>query len=855
MKKKIHAFTLAEALILLLIAALLAAALVPVITRKHKDVGEHGEWICTINSNGQHVVKTTYRGKVSQFEVASNGGDHCVFSPPANAKNFTIKAVGGGGGGGGGASGVTETVFDSRIADGENQVFAGSIDTDGAYSIIYAGGGGGGGGMACGEASKQFYAKSTFTLNNATLFLNETPSSDRGGYGASINSAAKWDYTNQRYYGKDKLPAPPNCTVVSDAGLISCNIQSPDAVPSPKRHYQYGYVDQPIPNFDYDLLIQNDKKFTDKHNYGKTDYSVKIYDAKGNAKTVKSLYDVKYNYIQVGSISDNNALSKRAFCFAEDWDMSKSVDGDVGLYLSDKSASKPSIKCWNLPGIGGRAADIVTQPQNVELHAGQSIYATVGQGGSGNISGQSDHKVHAYLLAGETALSLQEKKAYLGDDGSAGGDTIIDYGTGRKVIKGAAGGASRQLAKVNFINIPVYECAVEPVVSTSVPNSKGCPSGWHESSSSCTSTPGCKATYGCEYYKDVPVYDEEGNDTGKTEKQCGNYAYKCSVNGYHEEINKYDVTSNCVVAIRPQYFTKMQQINACIYSSDIPEDHEYYHDFTKLDYPFFNKPIKEYIPGVDASDDGETENDIEVVTLQGRTKYTGNPGSGGYGAGELTRNYIKNTGETENFARFEGSKGTDGFVAIYKSDAYGGTGGQAGQYISTMVKKVGKLEITIGTPGKGGTSSQNGMSGKATTIKESSTNENMFVLQGGMGGQGKRLNVVGPHGLVSGGDGASSPVENEANRAKIIPLGGGSGNNASVRGQTAAIGEIWGLPTMSGISLNYKQGSSWGTVFLNLVGRHPLDMTYGAGGGGGGGGENTWGEGGCGTPGAVIIKW
>ena len=80
MKKKIHAFTLAEALILLLIAALLAAALVPVITRKHKDVGEHGEWICTINSNGQHVVKTTYRGKVSQFEVASNGGEHCVFS-------------------------------------------------------------------------------------------------------------------------------------------------------------------------------------------------------------------------------------------------------------------------------------------------------------------------------------------------------------------------------------------------------------------------------------------------------------------------------------------------------------------------------------------------------------------------------------------------------------------------------------------------------------------------------------------------------------------------------------------------------------------------------------------------------
>ena len=170
MKKTKHAFTLAEALILLLIASLLAAALVPVITRKHKEVGEHGEWVCTMDSDGKHVVKSTYRGKITQFETAYNNGEMCVFSPPAAAKDFTVKAVGGGGSGAGGTAGAAETIFNSMT---ENSNFAGVVDTNTSFSVIVGGAGGGGGGMACGEAEEESDTINK-DWNDPQIFLTES---------------------------------------------------------------------------------------------------------------------------------------------------------------------------------------------------------------------------------------------------------------------------------------------------------------------------------------------------------------------------------------------------------------------------------------------------------------------------------------------------------------------------------------------------------------------------------------------------------------------------------------------------------------------------------------------------------
>lgn len=863
MKKKIQAFTLAEALILLLIAALLAAALVPVITRKHKDVGEHGEWVCTMNSDGKHVVKTTYRGKVSEFEVAHNGGEYCIFSPPAAAKNFTIKAVGGGGGGAGGSDGDIETIYDSRMSDGENQVFTGTVDTDGAYSVVYGGGGGAGGGMACGEARDQ-----TDTLNedfnDKSLFENdESTSGYHGGYGHN----GSWNYTNQNY---NPYTAPGHCTKLSDSGNITCDIESPHSVPNPKRHYEFGFVDQPIPDFDYNMLKQNDQKFTDKYNYGKTDKKVTVYDANGNKVTGVSIYDAKYDYkyIQVAGTSDKTQLQNRALCFAEDnWPMSRlnaTADADKGLYLKDKEASKPNIKCWNLPGIGGRSATIVTEPQVVELSAGQSIYASVGQGGKGQVfvadgsnPSKATNKVRAYLLGGAGDLALKDQLAYNGWVGRDGTDTIINFGKESKVAKGATGGAARYLMKVNYINIPVHECRVDQNRYME-DNASYCPSTTTMPSQ--CNNPGCSVTGIVHHAGDCKsghyetTTDAETGETSQTYVCDSRYTqdvYSCYT-GQHE-MYSYDISSDCVVAIRPQYFTNTLNINACIYSSEIPTDHPEYGDFTKLDFPYLNPEVKLYVPGTSPSEDGSVEDDISAVTLKGRTKYEGNAGSGGYGAGEETRNYIQQSGSgSETFARFVGDDGAPGFAAIYRSSAYGGTGGQAGQYISTMVKKLDKLKITVGKPGKGGTASQNGLQGGETVVQETTNNQDMFVLQGGIGGQAKKLNVVNGAGIVPGGDGTASPVENESNRAKIIPLGGGSGINGSLQGQTAAIANIWGkangMPTTS-------FGVVGTSVSLNLVGGHVLDMTYGAGGGGGGGSSSTAGVGGAGTPGAVIIKW
>ena len=93
MKKKKDGFTLAEALVALLIASLLIAAMIPVLTKKHRKVETHGKWECTYN-NGNTVSRTYTNGIPGEWENSS-----CTFSPPAGAENFRVTVVGGGGGG------------------------------------------------------------------------------------------------------------------------------------------------------------------------------------------------------------------------------------------------------------------------------------------------------------------------------------------------------------------------------------------------------------------------------------------------------------------------------------------------------------------------------------------------------------------------------------------------------------------------------------------------------------------------------------------------------------------------------------------------------------------------------------
>ncbi len=893
MKKKTQAFTLAEALILLLIAALLAAALLPVITRKHKDVGEHGEWICTVNNDGKHVVKTTYRGKVSEFEVAHNGGEYCVFSPPAAAKNFTIKAVGGGGGGAGGQKGATKSIYDSRTAtDG---VFTSTVEADGNYNVIMAGAGGGGGGMACGEAKYQVTAEAgNLNLEQDSVFEQQSKK-HHGMYGQGNDWS--WNESTQKH---DKNSPVSWCPKTSAIGYdVDCrsseNSKSED--PNHPKYYQYGYVDHMLPGFKYNLLFQNDQKYTDnpEYGYGKNNPNTRYTNERGEWAGNISVYDFKYKYLSYDDIGlQEKELKDRVMCFAEkNWPLSKEVNGDKGLYLSDRTSSRPSIKCWNLPGKGGEAGQPATSLSNAKLRAGESIYVTIGREGSGSQAQGPDNKtVGAFLLDSSGSFVYQEKQGAFGDVGTDGGNTILQLGGGAPhTALGGKGGASRFLKEIPaYKDIPVYECEVYPIESGGFLDEPTAAAGKDgaitTSPSFCTNTPHstCSASPTCVNWvsktcKHPDTTDEDGNTIPGSSYDCSYCAdtqqyYECSCSK-HTGISSYGLR-NCVQRVRPKYFDathKKLGINVCIYSSsvltesgipDMPDNNPSprfgMQSIADIDFPYLNPEIREYDPS-EGDTSGENELDYYTIVAAGRIKYTGEPGSGGYGAGELIKNYVKvNPDGTQSYADFKGSEGLPGYVLIVKSDAYGGTGGQAGQYVSTMVKKLDKLKITVGKPG--GPSVGEGYQGGETIIKEYNSGENMYVMQGGIGGQALKLTEMGTSTAVKGGDGTASPVENESNRAKIIPLGGYSTSsegitNSSIDGQTAATSnKIWGKANgMKKAAFNGFSGLGTITGTLNLVGGEPLDMTYGAGGGGGGGSDSTSGIGGAGSPGAVIIKW
>ena len=146
-QKRQMGFSLAEALITLLIVCLITLASIPVLTKKRRDItnSEHGKYECTIDtifeqqSNG--TLKPTYRHKerYSQNTDQWTYVDKCRFTPPPKARNFAFTVIGGGGAGGNALSSYTEYINSTSAASG---TFAPEI-TD-YYDIDIVSGGGGG---------------------------------------------------------------------------------------------------------------------------------------------------------------------------------------------------------------------------------------------------------------------------------------------------------------------------------------------------------------------------------------------------------------------------------------------------------------------------------------------------------------------------------------------------------------------------------------------------------------------------------------------------------------------------------------------------------------------------------------
>lgn len=133
--KKQYAFSLAEALITLLIVALISLASVPVITKKKRVLSNaHGMWMCTLNQNGYAMY---YLKSDGAWHVTNR--TYCTFLPPKEARNFELTIIGGGGGG---ASGNTRNE-DFILTDGNTKSFV--APGTGSYRIYLVGGGGSGG--------------------------------------------------------------------------------------------------------------------------------------------------------------------------------------------------------------------------------------------------------------------------------------------------------------------------------------------------------------------------------------------------------------------------------------------------------------------------------------------------------------------------------------------------------------------------------------------------------------------------------------------------------------------------------------------------------------------------------------
>ena len=94
-----NAFSLAEALITLLVICVIAIASAPVITKKHKARINlpHGVYACYWNGDNL-VAKYIINGQESDGKVVFDSEEQrygCEFNPPTNAKNFVATIVGG----------------------------------------------------------------------------------------------------------------------------------------------------------------------------------------------------------------------------------------------------------------------------------------------------------------------------------------------------------------------------------------------------------------------------------------------------------------------------------------------------------------------------------------------------------------------------------------------------------------------------------------------------------------------------------------------------------------------------------------------------------------------------------------
>ena len=459
-KFKMPAFSLAEALITLLIVCLITLASIPVLTKKKRSPNEFasGKWMCTINSKGQYVVYSSSDpfGDINnpdKWRVSQNGLG-CTFTPPQNAKNFGVTVIGGGGGGRDGESSmktyldaekptyvVKDENVDSKTGVGLFRLAVigsgggghGSDDEDGCPNCG-VGGQGGGGAYWIGEINLEKGENVSRTI------FRETRVGIDGGEKCKFAHGRDSGFNIFKIGGQEVISAgsgqsgestrnkggdPPDCGSGGAGGTL--------------------YIDQSFRNRLVSTYARRDHGAYGRHNinckYG-NDLENCTWSSKNGRRVLNNGGFPCYghsNGVQIGAFYNNEDPTEYGLGgFGCKYSQSHGMQGTTG-----------TVKLWQIierPGLGGEAAKL-TQYTLVNIKGklviGKTIgthISKIGKGGSNNNAGEETRvfyvnnqgKIERELMGAGGNAGAQDKivsKQYA--DGSPGQNSLwVNVGGG-----------------------------------------------------------------------------------------------------------------------------------------------------------------------------------------------------------------------------------------------------------------------------------------------------------------------------------------------------------------------------------------------------------------------------------------
>ena len=641
---KFCGFSLAEALITLLIVCLITLASIPVLTKKRRTVsdGGSGQWICTLaaqkDGNGnitgyKHVYwnSQTSGGDIndpSTWEVAGDGTS-CTFAPPLKAKNFGITLIGGGGGGG---EGISDRKILLDLGNGESKILAnpetgiyrlavignggggsGSDDEDGTYNRGI-GGQGGGGGYWMGEINLN--SANTYKASVANTANTSYPHSDGGsncaygydrdrgwtsfGFNNGINIVNAGSGQSGRST-KNKGGADPKCGEGGAGGTFNTNTDYHNILTT--KYASVGKTGRTNTNFSWD----NNSIFRGYH----SSYSM-VY---GNQAMENGTY---FGYTDTGV-----SIPK------EFW--GDTIYGAFGAGGYGAKAKQPTgysgsagrLVLWQItqkPGKGGEASPLET---TVVANIKGKLVATIGQGGKSGEDGKQT-KATIYDSQGKASRILSSQ---YGKKGTAGDPIAADAGyvngeTGKNSLwldKG--GGAPGQCKATEYKTVTVTKTGYLP--------SEECKAGFY-------------------YVGPVSTKSFQPNDKKITCPingfYCLGYVYNSGVSG--AEAGNYEMNYQNFEGFMQNQYNKLLDITASneavgsyMHSGDVVFSGSYYEKQSALNIDYFASKYgmqqgelvcNEYKPGTSYTyQETETQVIPPTCTAGGNGTYFGAGGGGG----------------------------------------------------------------------------------------------------------------------------------------------------------------------------------------------------------------------------------